>query len=1097
MPRNLGFSDGSSMSIDRTREAGVKTLGFADGSSIVANRTASPKIGVKEPLLSKVVGGAMLAYSFRDLNSKQGDSNIANIRRSSDNLEKIFKAKDVPTIEDWTNGKLETTLPADVDTAAAAYSLRKVKASYGIPTTVVNGTDGFPTTITTSEQSITGTSFTVRHFSNNSPDSSEATAVDGVYRVSATKTSSASFAKAIRIRGLEDGKQYAVKGEFRMVADTTSGGDSVALVDISDNSPDTDEDSISTASTTFVPFLIDAGYNSGSGDNFIDFTVVTVGSETGTITAEFRNVEIIENQNSAVRIRRSSDDEEVVVGFDSNNKVSASSPVTATPSGSTTATTLDGFLNQTTNITATGNFGNKNNSSVRVTSTEFSATSLDFTVSALENNSGASTTDAWILKSENHNKPSIGEVKFSFDVTHFNKSSGNFNMQPFVDANGNGSAGYNSLISIDSTGSYSFTQTLATTQTSTAFRFFGTNMAVGDRIRIENFKVEALKTAALVHTWYDQAGSNNAVQETAANQPKIAENGALLTDGLDFDGSASFLDATFALGATSTIGIFSVIKPDSTDNDGFILDNRDANDDGARLMQSEAGVGKYLFSMDSTDISLPDEGVKTTETLVTAIQSSTAATLFKNAAQVATAADDAISVTSAYRIGANRVTAGITFFDGTMKEIILFTSDQSANRFKIESNINNYYGLYNDELNFTSVVSPGTLPTAITTSDGTVEIGSTSQPITTNSKNSIKYNYNSGSYGTGNIFTRYMLDSGSDFIGLAQGDTIQVSLFVEELTSGVTLKLILNDNYTALSDESDISSVGFHSLTLTRNSTSGTEDNLQFKSLGLAGAVNISIKDIKVSRIARNGFVETWYDQSGGGFNMTQEQESLQPYRIQNGGTHDGLFAPRNTATSGNKVHMESLFRNQNFPANTTKLCYIVVGENFSANGSGNNKGTIFGAHRGVGNYIEGQHGLVVIATNKFGWQHGVTSNANDYQYIDLTTSGDNALETNKVLLIASINNTTGTISSNTQSSTATLTRNTGAAPADLSLAFGTATDSNLKYIRLFAPNRDNSFRAHNYAYGTIKEAILYANDHGNNLPAIKANINNHYQIYS
>ena len=886
MPRNLGFSDGSSMSIDRTREAGVKTLGFADGSSIVANRTASPKIGVKEPLLSKVVGGAMLAYSFRDLNSKQGDSNIANIRRSSDNLEKIFKAKDVPTIEDWTNGKLETTLPADVDTAAAAYSLRKVKASYGIPTTVVNGTDGFPTTITTSEQSITGTSFTVRHFSNNSPDSSEATAVDGVYRVSATKTSSASFAKAIRIRGLEDGKQYAVKGEFRMVADTTSGGDSVALVDISDNSPDTDEDSISTASTTFVPFLIDAGYNSGSGDNFIDFTVVTVGSETGTITAEFRNVEIIENQNSAVRIRRSSDDEEVVVGFDSNNKVSASSPVTATPSGSTTATTLDGFLNQTTNITATGNFGNKNNSSVRVTSTEFSATSLDFTVSALENNSGASTTDAWILKSENHNKPSIGEVKFSFDVTHFNKSSGNFNMQPFVDANGNGSAGYNSLISIDSTGSYSFTQTLATTQTSTAFRFFGTNMAVGDRIRIENFKVEALKTAALVHTWYDQAGSNNAVQETAANQPKIAENGALLTDGLDFDGSASFLDATFALGATSTIGIFSVIKPDSTDNDGFILDNRDANDDGARLMQSDAGIGKYLFSMDSTDVSLADEGVSTTETLITAIQSSTAATLFRNAVQVATAADNPINVTSAYRIGSNRVTAGITFFDGTMKEIILFTSDQSDNRFKIESNINNYYGLYNDanEFNTSTWQNGGTGSLAswdsLTNSskDGFVASTNNSSGSTENAVCSL--NFTNVVPNNGRVFVSFNCEFGGTAVTAASKRLrVQLRDSSGNIANDIVQPVDGGDGATAFR----ICNQGFNTVAFTVNSN--TASNIEFLlevANGRTGSATVT--DLKVSRIARNGFVETWYDQSGNGNNATQASANSQPKIVTNGG---------------------------------------------------------------------------------------------------------------------------------------------------------------------------------------------------------------------
>jgi hypothetical protein len=33
-------------------------------------------------------------------------------------------------------------------------------------------------------------------------------------------------------------------------------------------------------------------------------------------------------------------------------------------------------------------------------------------------------------------------------------------------------------------------------------------------------------------------------------------------------------------------------------------------------------------------------------------------------------------------------------FEGTVAEFIIYASDQSANRFKIESNINNYYGIY-------------------------------------------------------------------------------------------------------------------------------------------------------------------------------------------------------------------------------------------------------------------------------------------------------------------------------------------------------------------------------------------------------------------
>jgi hypothetical protein len=201
-------------------------------------------------------------------------------------------------------------------------------------------------------------------------------------------------------------------------------------------------------------------------------------------------------------------------------------------------------------------------------------------------------------------------------------------------------------------------------------------------------------TDAFVHTWYDQAGSNDATQTTSANQPKIAESGTLLADGIDFDGSSSFLDSTSALGATATVGAFIVHKPDTTDANRYLIDNRDASNDGMRIMQREESSGNYRVSMDTTEVNSASGSVTTNETLLTAIQSSTALTLFKNSASQATAADDAISVTAAFRIGANRVSLG-TYFDGTMKEIILFTSDQTDNRFKIESNINNHYSLYN------------------------------------------------------------------------------------------------------------------------------------------------------------------------------------------------------------------------------------------------------------------------------------------------------------------------------------------------------------------------------------------------------------------
>ncbi len=72
---------------------------------------------------------------------------------------------------------------------------------------------------------------------------------------------------------------------------------------------------------------------------------------------------------------------------------------------------------------------------------------------------------------------------------------------------------------------------------------------------------------------------------------------------------------------------------------------------------------------------------------------------------------------------------------------------------------------------------------------------------------------------------------------------------------------------------------GFNSFTLTstNNLASGVvlseaDNNLTY-----------SISDFKISRIARNGFVQTWYDQSGNGNNASQASAGNQPYIISNG----------------------------------------------------------------------------------------------------------------------------------------------------------------------------------------------------------------------
>jgi hypothetical protein len=91
-----------------------------------------PRLNRVGQSLLNIASGASAAYSLRSLTGDEPKA--VRIRRDGDNEERDFTtAEIVNEAADWTNGKQETTLPADVATSAAAYSLRKVKSDYTGP----------------------------------------------------------------------------------------------------------------------------------------------------------------------------------------------------------------------------------------------------------------------------------------------------------------------------------------------------------------------------------------------------------------------------------------------------------------------------------------------------------------------------------------------------------------------------------------------------------------------------------------------------------------------------------------------------------------------------------------------------------------------------------------------------------------------------------------------------------------------------------------------------------------------------------------------------------------------------------------------------
>ena len=671
-------------------------------------------------------GGASAAYSLRDIGAMNG--RVVRVRRDVDGQgsdpEEDFSANQVSSgaLEDWVNGKLESTLPADVATAAAAYSLRKVKASY-------------------------------------------------------------------------------------------------------------------------------------SGD--------------------------------AIRIRRSSDDAEVNVAFDSDSKVSLSSSI-STVSGSTTATDLNGFLNNEHTI----DFQSSSFSRVRFTRTddqtiggqiadkfEVNATGSNY---YLYNNSFFDTNASGTSLGTSQSKQVL-TFKYYVDSTE----SPNVNYFHFRTGAAGNPVTFNEgaiheivkdswqtlTLTLDAGDSVGLRYYVFISNTSASSN--ASTMTVGEAFYLQDIPITYSEVTAFVHTWYDQAGSNNAVQETAGDQPKIAENGALL-DGIKFDAatdgtSPDFLQVNTRLGVTTDHFVSAVFNGYQTDSTAFgaFLNTRNGNAGfqygiaAADTVQAfyYAGAGNNANS--SSDFVLSNNSAKR---LVTFDKDGDTLTGFGNATTNGISISNAVNTPSTtvtnIGVGGNVGTTTDLGLRANINELIVYETDQADNRFKIESNINNYYGLYNDEYEWDDATN--------TEWQNNVTNGTTT--FTANGKDGFTITATGANVSN----FKYAITSPST----ASNDYYKVSFNVND-PDGLFDDAQLRLTATGAGATSQTVTNGFNSLSLR---TGASFEYMTINSDGGGSSKTATLSDFKISRIARNGFVETWYDQSANLRDAIQETATNQPSIVQNGG---------------------------------------------------------------------------------------------------------------------------------------------------------------------------------------------------------------------
>jgi hypothetical protein len=196
-----------------------------------------------------------------------------------------------------------------------------------------------------------------------------------------------------------------------------------------------------------------------------------------------------------------------------------------------------------------------------------------------------------------------------------------------------------------------------------------------------------------VTQWYDQSGNDNhATQGTDAKQPKIVDGGSLVSGGIEFDGVDDLLRNSNNLGTTSNFFISCVATlPDSIANQTILSNGTGFLSSGdSWFLKRRSGLDNALAFQDSSPRALGSSAISETQGIFTAESNGTNLKIYANGSE-----QDSVST---YTAVLNGTTIGarldeVSHLTGQINEVIIYATDQSANRTAIEANIGETYGI--------------------------------------------------------------------------------------------------------------------------------------------------------------------------------------------------------------------------------------------------------------------------------------------------------------------------------------------------------------------------------------------------------------------
>ena len=602
---------------------------------------------------------------------------------------------------------------------------------------------------------------------------------------------------------------------------------------------------------------------------------------------------------------------------------------------------------------------------------------------------------------------------------------------------------------------------------------------------VSNFKVVA---DGFVSKWYDQSGNDNhATQGTPASQPKIVDAGALVVGGLSFDGTNDTLDIS-VIAASQPITTFTTYKATASNSVPFGTDVTATISAGRRFNDEYV-----LFA--GTVIS---SGVHpSTEVLSSALFSGASSEAWWNGASI-------LSGNTGTNGGIDSIGAsGVSRMTGTIQEIIIYNTDQTDKRRAIEENIGSTYGItltsskdgtvskwydqsttsgvpnanhavQTDAAKQPKIVDAGVLVSGGIDFDGASHFETIESGVLTNIQDTftafigMRRNSSTGNFSVASTFpNRLYINPNSVIVGEPY-DLAPINFPNDVLTLGVAQGAA--GNYTAFKNGAETGTAytdetGAGSFTLGSNNTytanldgkiaefiiydSDQSDNrtaLEANIGEVYGIAGIPAYDNTV-----NGFVETWYDQSGNGNNLSQSVSTRQPLIVDEGTL---VTNPEGSPSIWGKSSGRWLDSATNQVVTSDLSVYAVWT-------TPSNLSTLLG--------FSTNQNIIRIGDNA--WRMTVQNVHAPYLSFSSLPVGETAL--------VNINRHSNIIGANFNS---TLSSET----ATLSGTF--------IWNRIF--NRSGTGASYNDYTGKASELIIYNSDQSANRPAIEANINNQYDIY-